>query len=216
MKKLIVLQVVGVLLFSIFVILLVEFSLFSPVSAVVLYACFGVTNIINAWVMLIKPVAEISVHDRLTGCFNRLKLDQKIPDYEDCDSYSIIFFDINNFKYVNDIYGHEVGDKLLLKATEQLKYWEEFDDLYRIGGDEFIVVLPDMKTNKLESKLNKWYGSIPILNEEYKDDFICNFSYGVAVKEKGSDNSFDTVLSDADGKMYAMKNDIKSRENNRK
>ena len=97
-----------------------------------------------------------------------------------------------------------------------MKYWEEFGDLYRIGGDEFIVVLPDMKTNKLESKLNKWYESIPILNEEYKDDFICNFSYGVAVKEKGSDNSFDTVLSDADGKMYAMKNDIKSRENNRK
>ena len=215
MKKLIILQLVGVLLFIIFVILLVEFNLFSPVSAVILYACFGITNIINAWFMLIKPVAELSVHDRLTGCFNRVMLDQKIPDYEGCNSYSIIFFDINNFKYINDIYGHEVGDKLLLKATKQLKYWEDYGDLYRIGGDEFLAVVPDMKNDKLEKKLDKWYGSIPILNEDHKDDFICNFSYGVAAKEKGSDNTFDKVLSEADVKMYDMKNEIKSREKNR-
>ena len=146
----------------------------------------GIANIINARIMLIKPIEEVSTHDELTGCYNRVKLDSKIGEYENYKTYAIIFFDLNNLKSANDTHGHDYGDTILIRTSNQLRYWHTYGDLYRIGGDEFIVVVPNAIKSRLEKILNKWYDTLSILNTDYKDQFICNFSYGIAYKTKNS------------------------------
>ena len=204
-KKLIFLQVLGILLFANICRLLVYFNLFSFTSVIILYTIMGITNIINARHMLMKPIEDISIHDKLTGCYNRVKLDSKIPEYENYKEYAIIFFDLNNFKLVNDRYGHDDGDKVLIKAADQLRFWHKYGDLYRIGGDEFIVVAPNMTRLSLEPPFISWFNNLPNLNEDYDDDFICQFSYGIYYKFKTDQITFDEAMNKADEKMYLMK-----------
>lgn len=169
----------------------------------------GIGNVANARNMLMKPIEEISVHDKLTGCYNRVKLDNKIPEYENYSNYAIIFFDVNNLKKMNDIHGHDDGDKLLIDASNQLRFWHEYGDLYRLGGDEFIVVVPNVSKSQLESILTMWHKEQPVLNQSYNDDFVCDFSYGVYYKTPFTKLSFNEIMSNADNRMYKMKTELK-------
>lgn len=210
MKKLIILQTVGVLLFIGLCVLLKVFGYFSLVTVIILYSLMGVCNVLNARNLLLKPIENNSIHDKLTGCYNRVKLDSKIPEYENYKSYAIIFFDLNNFKQINDKYGHDVGDTLLIKASNELRYWHRYGDLFRLGGDEFIVVVPNMTAPVLEHILTRWFDALPALNADMNDDFVCNFSYGTFYKDQENDFAFNTIMSKADEKMYKMKKKTKT------
>ena len=162
----------------------------------------------NVSQVLLHPLEHMSIHDKLTGCHNRVRLSKRIPEYENHNKYAIIFFDINNFKKVNDKHGHDEGDKLLVKVSNILRFWFTYGDLYRMGGDEFIVVIPNAQLLDLEKIVATWYATVPLLNFEYNDDFKCTLSYGIAYKM--GDMSFQEVLGEADEKMYVMKKKIKS------
>ena len=88
MKRLLILQIIGCLLFAVFVALFCAIGIFSPVSAVILYVILGLGNIINARNMLMKPIEHLSTHDKLTGVYNRIKLESKIPEYERYSDYA--------------------------------------------------------------------------------------------------------------------------------
>ena len=105
----------------------------------------------------------------------------------------------------HDTYGHDYGDIILTRASEQLRYWHEYGELFRIGGDEFIVVVTNMSLSRLEELLSKWYENLSGLNKEYNKLFENNFSYGIGYKEKDSKKSFEDVLNEADKNMYQMK-----------
>ncbi|MFC3882116.1 sensor domain-containing diguanylate cyclase [Bacillus songklensis] len=78
--------------------------------------------------------------DPLTGCYNRRSLEKTINDLE---MYSIILFDIDYFKTVNDQYGHQMGDEVLKYLSKLVKKETRESDLcFRIGGEEFLIVLP--------------------------------------------------------------------------
>jgi len=203
MKKLIALQLVGCIVFACIILILYFTGIFSVFSVILTYVIMGAANVLNATKLLLKPIEELSEHDRLTGCHNRVRLDVRIPEYEKHDSYAVIFFDINNFKKINDTHGHDDGDRLLIKASDQLRFWFSYGDLYRIGGDEFIVVVPNLSRAELTRLVGKWYREQPVLNEEYNDSFECKFSYGMKFKEDGM--SFDDVMNAADELMYEMK-----------
>ncbi len=212
MKRLLILQIIGCLLFAGFVALLWALGIFSPVSAVILYVILGLGNVINARTMLMKPIEHLSTHDKLTGVYNRIKLESKIPEYERYSDYAIIFFDVNNLKKINDIHGHHAGDKILIAASNQLRFWHKYGYLYRIGGDEFIVVVTNMPETRLDSIVHEWYSTLTVLNEEFNDDFICNLSYGIYFKTVSSSMSFKEVMEHADVKMYEMKKEMKKGE----
>lgn len=204
MKRIMILQALGVLVFAGLMVLLDFFGWFSMAGTITVYALMGILNILNAYHILVKPIEDKSEHDSLTGCHNRVRLDVRIPEYEKHDSFAVIFFDINNFKKVNDTHGHDDGDRLLVAASDQLRYWFGYGDLYRIGGDEFIVVVPNMREEKLRSLVDRWYNSQPALNAGYSDDFVVKFSYGIAVRARTE--SFEEVQDRADREMYKMKN----------
>lgn len=145
-------------------------------------------------------------HDALTGLYNRTHLDRVKMRYETQKNVFVIFFDVNNLKRMNDQFGHEAGDALLRSAARELKYWESFGDVYRLGGDEFMVVLVNKRKDFCWNLLNKWYPQVGMLNRA-SDGFHCVLAYGVATGVK--DCTFDTLVKDADEAMYDMKTKLK-------
>ena len=209
MKRLVFLQLIGCMLFAVIIMLLYMLGVFSPLSVIIVYLLMGLANIVNARTMLMKPIEDLSTHDKLTGCHNRSKLELKIPEYEKYTEYTIIFFDVNNLKLMNDIHGHTIGDKILVEASNQLRFWHKYGDLYRLGGDEFIVVVTNMTKEHLELIISEWYSTLHPLNEEFNDEFVCNLSYGIFCNEGKDSLSFKDVMELADEKMYEMKKRIK-------
>lgn len=83
--------------------------------------------------------------DPLTEVYNRRALEKTVQDLE---NYSIILFDIDNFKDVNDSYGHQIGDKVLIFLTQRVKsVIRDYDTCFRLGGDEFLIILPNTDIN---------------------------------------------------------------------
>jgi diguanylate cyclase (GGDEF)-like protein/PAS domain S-box-containing protein len=103
----------------------------------------------------------LAEHDPLTSLYNRRKfekeLEQAIAVAARYDHTSaIIFFDIDQFKYVNDSSGHQVGDELLVKVAEKLQHTTRKSDIVaRFGGDEFIILAPNITQNKAEELVQK-------------------------------------------------------------
>jgi diguanylate cyclase (GGDEF)-like protein len=149
-----------------------------------------------------------SEHDELTGCYNRVKLDSMIKKYESMYSITVIFFDVNNLKLMNDTFGHDAGDALIKRAVNQLSYWNTYGDLYRMGGDEFMVVIPDKGDIEISELVNRWYLRQHRLNRD-EDDFECKFSYGIAQGYKDNVFDFEMVMHLADSRMYEMKTQTK-------
>ena len=138
-----------------------------------------------------------SEHDSLSGCYNRVHLERVKEQYENQLLTYVIFIDVNNLKKMNDIYGHEAGD---------LKFWESYGDVYRMGGDEFMVVLSNLDFDYCTRLLKQWYPTVGVLNKD-TDDFKCILSYGVATC-RGICN-FDKLQKAADAAMYNMKVKVK-------
>ena len=106
----------------------------------------------------------------------------------ECD---VIMVDMNNFKTINDTYGHAKGDEVLLVMTNIAKavYHKHNDFIIRLGGDEFLICSP----NSEESKFVKFLPAY-------------HFSYGIVHKSAGSDIS--DAIKKADQKMYKMKQEF--------
>lgn len=95
-------------------------------------------------------------HDELTGAYNRAGYDLLLSSI-DLGSTYMMLVDVDNFKTINDTYGHEVGDKVLTKLVQVLKKNFRSDDyICRIGGDEFVVFMvhsSEMQHNQVASKI---------------------------------------------------------------
>lgn len=107
---------------------------------------------------LLSRLEEMSTTDMLTGLLNRSAMDRRIEELlsgknESLMSLGIYFADVNGLKATNDASGHEAGDRLLIAAADLLK--ETFDgyEIYRVGGDEFMVLCPNMEKKDFEERL---------------------------------------------------------------
>ena len=154
---------------------------------------------------------HMAFHDPLTNLLNRRAFLEKI-DYltklakHHKQMLAVIFLDLDNFKFVNDSYGHSVGDELLIKVSKILKsHIQETDLIARVGGDEFVIVLTDIKDIDSVKQF-----CIELLNSITSDfiidchGFTVSASLGVALYP---DNATDpeTLLQYADAAMYEAK-----------
>ena len=108
---------------------------------------------------LFERLEVMSTTDMLTGLLNRSAMDRRINQIESKKSESfmslgIYFADVNGLKRVNDAHGHQAGDNLLVAAANLLK--EVFDgyEIYRVGGDEFMVLCPNMDEDTFKERLH--------------------------------------------------------------
>lgn len=148
-----------------------------------------------------------SEHDALSGLYNRTKYEKMRSEYAGYENICVIYIDVNNLKKTNDINGHEAGDALIVHAAEKLAFWNNIGDAYRMGGDEFMIVLADKSPEECEHLINKWYPKVGCLNDWKHDGFKCMMAYGVAHGGMYSDT--DELIKQADEKMYHHKVQIK-------
>lgn len=149
---------------------------------------------------------EHAYKDPLTGVCSRLFLDtwveNNLKELEEQKAiYSIAMIDGDNFKEINDNYGHSIGDKVLIKVAEILKKSVRQNDIViRYGGDEFLIIFEDIDCKIAESILNRIENKLDEINEF---DFDISISYGVS-EIKNSEEFFQS-LNKADEKMYSSK-----------
>jgi diguanylate cyclase (GGDEF)-like protein len=151
-------------------------------------------------------------HDFLTGLPNRdffmqeLKFLLEKNKFDNNFKFAVLFLDLNRFKTVNDSLGHTVGDKLLVNVAKRIKQAiSEEDIVARFGGDEFAIILKDVKN------IEEAIGFANIVCQKISTPFtisgrqvFANTSIGIAISDNHYDNSED-ILRDADIAMYFAK-----------
>jgi diguanylate cyclase (GGDEF)-like protein/PAS domain S-box-containing protein len=158
-----------------------------------------------------EKMQHMAEHDALTGLPNRILLIDRMHQaiaaaQRNGTKLAILFLDLDRFKYINDSFGHDVGDKLLQTVAERLrKCVRSNDTVSRLGGDEFVVMLVDVVNNEriahiAENILNAI--SVPYTIEG--GDFTVTTSIGISTCPDDS-RDIDTLLKNADTAMYHAK-----------
>ena len=142
-------------------------------------------------------------HDELTGAYNRAGYDLLLTSL-DLNSTYMMLFDVDNFKHINDTYGHETGDKVLVKLVQALKNNFRADDyVCRIGGDEFIVFMahsPDIQRSLIIQKIQE-------INKELEEtaDGLPPTSISVGITHGSHAADPETLFKVTDEAMYQAK-----------
>lgn len=159
----------------------------------------------------IQVLEELAFQDGLTGAKNRTAYINRIKEIKKnshkADEISILVFDINGLKVVNDTFGHEYGDKLIQKSANLLMKVFNKESVYRIGGDEFVVIRQD-KVNGTYLKLIDKFKS-EVNSDGYEGDMAVSVACGATVYNFEKDKDFDEAFSRADKEMYENKSKMK-------
>ena len=155
---------------------------------------------------------ELALKDILTGLYSRNAYDEWERDNQHPDKTAIVMLDLNNLKKCNDRYGHEAGDTYLKKASEMItNAFSQENTVYRIGGDEFCVIMPDAKENSIEGAMDR----LKELQKQYKgtDHSVeVEIACGYAFYDDNVDQSFVDTRKRADTHMYENKRMLKGKE----
>ncbi|MBZ9749757.1 EAL domain-containing protein [Deinococcus sp. HMF7604] len=164
-----------------------------------------------------RHMSHLAQHDSLTDLPNRLLLRDRVSQAierarRQGGRFAVLFLDMDHFKNVNDSLGHHVGDELLQSIAGRLRAaLRASDTVSRQGGDEFIVMLPDIReTADVETVLGKLMEVISAPYHLAGHRVDTSFSIGVALyPEDGEDT--DTLLQHADAAMYRAKDEGRGR-----
>ncbi|GLT17047.1 GGDEF domain-containing protein [Vibrio zhanjiangensis] len=119
---------------------------------------------------------------------------------------SIIVFDLNKFKPINDTYGHHEGDHVLkVFAMELIGWFRESDVVGRWGGDEFVVLLSDTTPEMVKSSLSGFSDNMAKVNQESGKPYNIEFSCGVSCHKYDCELSIEERIERADKEMYKVK-----------
>ncbi len=185
-------------------------------SRVLAVSMFG--NNLTHVILSQKELKYLAYHDKLTGLRNRDAfydyLDQLIYEtMRDKKNLSaVLFIDLDNFKVINDSLGHDYGDLVLQEAAQRMtQSLRKADMIFRLGGDEFTIVLRNMKREWDAASVAEKLISVLSMPYKVKGEVISSItaSIGIAlVPRDGLDR--DTIVKNADMAMYAVKNTGKS------
>ncbi|MET0006765.1 MAG: diguanylate cyclase [Candidatus Thiodiazotropha sp. 6PLUC4] len=154
-----------------------------------------------------KKLQYIAETDRLTQIFNRMKFDEELKNQIAWASltnnrFGLIMFDLDNFKQVNDTYGHDMGDRVLKNTVDLLTgRIRKSDILARWGGEEFMIIAPLIDTKELRILTESLRSAIEQLEHEEVGNVTASFGASVV---RSSDN-IDTLLKRVDSALYESK-----------
>ncbi|WP_305461805.1 bifunctional diguanylate cyclase/phosphodiesterase [Photobacterium leiognathi] len=144
-----------------------------------------------------KDDAKVEKIDSLTSCYTRDHLSDDLNDYQ-----YVAFIDLNNFKYINDNYGHEKGDDVLKVTAEIIqKHFRYGDIVIRLGGDEFLIFSNIESHEKFDKRLAQVNHEIEIATKNF-----VSIAYGVTNIE----HDYQEAIVTADQLMYKQKYDRKN------
>jgi len=120
--------------------------------------------------------------------------------------FLLIYIDIDDFKNINDTFGHGEGDQALKKVVKLLKSaLREIDIICRMGGDEFLLIFPDSSQKNLPIINERFNKNLIKLNQTIKKPYKISFSIGISCYDPDNPQSIDELIRIADNKMYEEK-----------
>lgn len=149
--------------------------------------------------------------DHLTGAFSRRGLEaylqDKIRNIPSAGTFAAIMLDLDNFKKINDTFGHDVGDKVLAETVRLISgSLRKQDFISRYGGDEFYIILNSVDNNEdLVTVVEKIRTSIKKFNSASNKPYQVQFSMGYAVYDQNSGMDMEAFLKHIDSLMYENK-----------
>nr|MDE5619966.1 GGDEF domain-containing protein [Ruminococcus sp.] len=147
-------------------------------------------------------------HDGMTQTLNKRCYQNMEQMFKNCSSLCVIYFDVNNLKLMNDTLGHEKGDMVIKKAAEYIKsFLGQSDYCFRMGGDEFLMVMTDCTFRSIDSLIEKLESDAPFILNKHSDSVKCALSFGYAYA-KGT-FSYEELLAEAEENMYSKKMELK-------
>ena len=166
-------------------------------------SCMDVTEKVEG-----RKLIDLAHYDTLTGVFNRNYLEILI-DFESQKSQkeryplSVILIDVDNFKYFNDQYGHDFGDKVLSSVAKLMSdKLRESDYIGRFGGDEFLILLPRTRQEEASGIARRILDALPMLNIDNSYEAI---SVSMGIAEHQPEEDLRGTIKKADDAMFQVK-----------
>ena len=150
---------------------------------------------------------QMAYIDALTNLYNRTAFEERMKSLQkerECYTLTFVIFDINRLKHVNDTYGHSAGDQLIKCAADCIS--EKFAHIgtcYRIGGDEFVVILMDFSEKSLEKIMEEFQEYVAQANPGNPEGLSVAADY--ATGPASGDNFAYILFNEADKRMYIQK-----------
>ena len=145
-------------------------------------------------------------HDSTTKLYNRAFAMRTLNEWmDDKKQFVLIFADLDRLKYINDVFGHSEGDIYIMNAARHLKAFSPDVVACRIGGDEFMLLVPNISYDEAHKKMTelcKRFQSDDYLSDK---DYSYSMSFGISVAEAGTALTASEILSLADERMYEDK-----------
>lgn len=167
----------------------------------------GVTRDITERRKMEDEIRRLSITDKLTQSYNRLMLDESIDTvFADAQSqgsfFSVIILDIDHFKQVNDNFGHQAGDQVLIKLVKRLqKEVRDTDIVGRWGGEEFLIILPNTANLEAISLAERLRKSIA----QMRFEGVGQVTISLGVASYLNDQTPEQMISRADAALYLAK-----------
>jgi len=164
-------------------------------------------------------ILDLAIRDGLTGLFNRRYAQERLDKAFDratrlARELSVLFMDLDHFKFFNDTHGHQAGDEILqILAGIMTQAVRESDTLARWGGEEFIVICPETNQEDacmLAKRIRKSVAGHPFPNAAQQPLGVVSLSIGVASRSNGTDSS-EKLLRFADDAVYRAKDSGRNR-----
>lgn len=176
---------------------------------------FGFLLMLNR--ALVSEITLVAARDNLTGAFNRRELENELRRLQSrfersADAFCVMLIDIDNFKLINDNYGHLVGDEVLRRFARIVFASIRAEDYFaRYGGDEFCILLPSTRLDEammLANRLRQSYANTPhVIQEE-----VIQSTISIGVTESSSlGDDYNAVIAGADKALYQAKNSGRNR-----
>ena len=165
-----------------------------------------VVNDISDAKVKMKELEKKAYIDAMTELYNRaygmITIDKWLAEKK---RFALVFVDLDRLKYVNDEYGHDEGDRYIINAGNALKEFSEDCMAFRLGGDEFMLLVPEIDYNEANATMNKLFEKFtkhPYLkNKKYS----YSLSFGIVIVDIDNDLSSGDILKIADERMYENK-----------
>jgi diguanylate cyclase (GGDEF)-like protein/PAS domain S-box-containing protein len=162
-----------------------------------------------------QKLERLAHYDVLTGSYSRgyglnlLEQQIKIAKRKKAPIL-LLYLDVDDFKYINDAFGHQEGDKVLKEAVKLFKSTlREVDSICRIGGDEFLIIFPDSSSKDVPLIKKRINRNLKKSNQKLAKPYKIDFSIGISCYNPSNPLSIDELIKIADEDMYGKKKNKK-------
>jgi len=167
-------------------------------------------------VRICKKIIGMAYNDVMTGTKNKTAYEEVVETIsqeirDKVAKFALVMFDINNLKITNDTYGHDQGDILIVTAAKLMQQVFGENNVFRVGGDEFVVLLCHEKADSYQERLQDFADRLNKLNEEKQ--FVwgdIKVASGATLYDFRTDAAYGDVFRRVDALMYQNKKKLKN------